>query len=96
LYNLLIGTIRSKYINFHEIISSCETINFENLKQLVQTAVSHVSYLCFMKNYCYRMFISECFLDNYIIGIISSNYINLREIMCSYAAKNFKKLKQLV
>jgi hypothetical protein len=25
-----------------------------------------------------------------------SNYINLREIMCSYAAKNFKKLKQHV
>jgi hypothetical protein len=25
-----------------------------------------------------------------------SNYINMREIMCSYAAKFFKKLKQLV
>jgi hypothetical protein len=33
--NLLIGTFRSNYINFHEIICSYETINFENLKQLV-------------------------------------------------------------
>jgi hypothetical protein len=25
-----------------------------------------------------------------------SNFINLHEIICSYAAKNYKKLKQLV
>jgi hypothetical protein len=49
-----------------------------------------------MKNYGYRIFILEFYLDNYIIGVISSNYINLCEIMCSYAAKNYKKLKQLV
>jgi hypothetical protein len=38
----------------------------------------------------------ECYLINYIIGLISSNYNNLREIMYSYAAKIFKKLKQHV
>jgi hypothetical protein len=35
-------------------------------------------------------------LDNHVIGIIRSNYINLREIMCSYAAKKFKKLIHVV
>jgi hypothetical protein len=33
--NLQIGTIRSNYINFHEIICSHGTVNFENHKQLV-------------------------------------------------------------
>jgi hypothetical protein len=33
--NLLRGTIWSNYINFHEIIYSYGTMNFENLKQLV-------------------------------------------------------------
>jgi hypothetical protein len=31
---LLIGTIRSNYINFHKIFCSDDTINFENLLQL--------------------------------------------------------------
>jgi hypothetical protein len=48
--NLLIGIIRSNYINFHEIMYSYESKNVKNLKQLVQTAVSNISYLCFMKN----------------------------------------------
>jgi hypothetical protein len=50
----------------------------------------------FMKNYRYRIFILEYLLDNHIIGIIRSNYINLREIVCNYAATNFKELKQLL
>jgi len=33
--NLLIGTFRSNYTSFHEIICSREAINFENIKQLV-------------------------------------------------------------
>jgi hypothetical protein len=48
-----------------------------------------------MKNYCYRIFILERYLDNYIIGIISRDSINLREIMCSYAAKIFKNSNNL-
>jgi transcription initiation factor IIE alpha subunit len=47
---LLIGIIRSNYINFHEIICSYESKNIKNLKLLVQTAVSNICYLCFMKN----------------------------------------------
>jgi len=35
-------------------------------------------------------------LDNLIIDIFRRNYINLQEIMCSYAAKNFEKLEKLV
>jgi hypothetical protein len=42
------------------------------------------------------IFILERYWDNYIIGMISSNYINLHGIMCSYAAIFFEKLKQLV
>jgi hypothetical protein len=30
------------------------------------------------------------------MGVIRSNYLNLHEIMCSCAAKNFHKAKQLV
>jgi hypothetical protein len=29
-------------------------------------------------------------VDNLIIGIIRSNYINLHETLCSYAAKSLK------
>jgi hypothetical protein len=35
-------------------------------------------------------------LENLIIGIIKSNDINFHEIMCIYAAKIFKKVKQLI
>jgi hypothetical protein len=42
------------------------------------------------------MFISKCELDKLLIGIIGSNYINFYEIIGSYAAKNYGKLKQLV
>ena len=36
-----------------------------------------------MKNYCYRIFILEHYLDNYIIDIISRDSINLCEIKYS-------------
>jgi hypothetical protein len=35
----------SNYINFHEIIYRYEAINVKNLKQLVETAISNVSYV---------------------------------------------------
>jgi hypothetical protein len=35
-------------------------------------------------------------LDNFILGVIRSNCVNLREIICSYGAKNYEKLKQHV
>jgi hypothetical protein len=41
------------------VVMTYETINFENLKQFVYTTVSNASYLCFMKKYCYRIFILE-------------------------------------
>jgi hypothetical protein len=59
-------------------------------------AVSNVCYLCFMKHYYRRIFISKFQYDNLIIDGIRSNYLNLSEIMCSYAGKNFENLKQLV
>jgi hypothetical protein len=41
------------------------------------------------KKYRYMIIILECQLDNYIIGIIGSNYINLCDVMCSYAVNGF-------
>jgi hypothetical protein len=35
-------------------------------------------------------------LENLIIGIIRSNYINLLETMCTYAAKKIEKREQPV
>jgi hypothetical protein len=35
-------------------------------------------------------------LDNLLIGITMSNYINFHEILCRYEAINVKNLKQLV
>jgi hypothetical protein len=50
----------------------------------------------FCANQRRRMFISKCQLDNLLIGIIMSNYINFNEIIRSHVAKKFEKLKQLV
>jgi hypothetical protein len=38
----------------------------------------------------------KCYLDNLIIGTIRSNYINLNEIMYTYAAKKIEKREQPV
>jgi hypothetical protein len=38
----------------------------------------------------------EVLIDNLLIGLIRSNYINFHEIMCSYEPKNVKNHKQLV
>jgi len=73
--------IRSDYINFHEIIYSYAANNFQKLKELFQTTVFNVCYLCFVQNLCRTMFISKCRFDNILIGIIRSNYINFYEIM---------------
>jgi hypothetical protein len=37
----------------------------------------------------------ECPLDNYIIGIIENNYINLQVVMCSYAVNFLKNSNNL-
>jgi hypothetical protein len=68
----------------------------KKLKQLVYTAVFNASYLFFMKNSCRRIFEWKCYLDNILIGIIRSNYINFHEIMCRYEAIDVKNLKLLV
>jgi hypothetical protein len=37
----------------------------------------------------------DVLLDNLIIGVIDSDYINLNEIMSSHETKKIEKLKQL-
>jgi len=35
-------------------------------------------------------------IDKPVIGVVKSDYFNLHEIICSRAARNFHKAKQLV
>jgi hypothetical protein len=58
--------------------------------------VFNAYYLCFVQNLCRRISISKFQLENLIIDIFQSNYINFQEIMRSYEAINNENLKQLV
>jgi hypothetical protein len=68
----------------------------KKLKQLDYTAVFNASYLFFMKHSRRRIFKLKCYLDNLLIDIIRSNYINFQEIMRRYEAINVKNLRLLM
>jgi hypothetical protein len=76
----------------HEIMCTYAAKKSEKHEQLVSTAIFDASYLCLVQNQCRRIYISQFYLANILMGIIRSNYVTFYEITCSYEAKMLKNI----